>query len=110
MATLFDTVVDSDKVWRGAGRVLIAPSGTSFPGRLEEIIQPKTPQPNSHASAYALGTGWVDIGGTNDDGVAVTRGFEGEEGVVVDQLKAPLFAGDPKTWSMQASMTMLHTD
>ncbi len=110
MATLFDTVTDKTKVWRGASRVLIAATGTSFPGLLESVIQPKTPQPNSHKVGYAVTSPWTDIGGTTEDGVTLSREFEAQDGVVVDQLKYALFEGDPKTWKMTAGFTMLHTD
>lgn len=109
MGTLFDSVVTESKIWRGAARVLIAPSGTSFPGVLESVIQPKTPATGSHAVPYALGNAWTDIGGTSEDGVAITRGFEGEDGVAVDQLKAPLFEGDPRSWTMRVGLSMLET-
>jgi len=109
MASLFDNVVDSAKVWRGAALVLWADETQSFPGKLESVIQPKTPN-DPHATQYAIGSGWNVMGGTTTDGVTITREFEGQEGVEVDQLTTPLFQGDPTGWTMQVSFSLLHTD
>jgi len=109
MATLFDSVVTQNNVWRGAGRVVYAASGTSFPGALDSIIQPATPA-DPHGVAYTLGGDWNDLGGTTEDGVTVTREFEGQDGVPVDQLKYQLFEGDPDIWRMRVGMSLLETD
>lgn len=101
MADLFDSVVSKTKIWRGAGRIVYAASGTSFPGRIESIINPST---------FALNASWSDIGGTSEDGVTVTREFEGRDGVMVDQLPYPLFAGDPHNWKMSCGFELLETD
>ncbi len=109
MGTLFDNVVDKSKVWRGAARLLYAPTGTSFPGCLESVIQPKTPA-DPHAVAYALTSPWVDFGGTTEDGITIAREFTGMDGVPVDQLMYNLFEGDPTNWTMRAGANLLHTD
>lgn len=108
MTTLFDNVVTSNDVWRGASRFLYAASGTSFPGKLESVIQPSSPN-DPDASAYALGSGWTDFGGTTKDGVTINREFEGADGVTVDQLKYQLFAGEPVSWKMMVSATLSQT-
>jgi hypothetical protein len=109
MASLFDNVVDRTKVWRGAARIVYAPSGTSFPGKLESVIQPAVPA-DPDATAYALAAAWSDLGGTNKSGVTVTRSFEGKAGVEVDQLTYDLFEGDPEKWDMEVKTELVHTD
>jgi len=101
MATLFDSVVTSGNIWRGAGRFLYADSGTSFPGELESVINPST---------FVLGSGWNDFGGTTEAGITITRTFEGFEGVNVDQLTYRLFKGEPTDWEMSVAAEMLETD
>jgi len=109
MSDLFDSVVNSDRVWRGASRFLYAASGTSFPGKLESVIQPSSPN-DPDATAYALGTSWNDFGGTGTEGIEIVREFEGQAGIEVDQIPYDLFEGDPTKWSMRVSGTLKHTD
>lgn len=101
MATLFDSVVTEGNIWKGATRLLYADDGTSFPGELESVIHPTT---------FVLSAGWNDFGGTTEDGVTITREFEGSDGVDVDQLNYPLFEGDPTRWLMSLSASLLETD
>lgn len=101
MATLFDSVVTEGNIWKGAARLLYADDATSFPGEMESVINPET---------YALGEGWNDFGGTTEDGVTITREFEGFDGIGVDQLGYPVFEGDPAEWSMALAASLLETD
>jgi len=101
MATLFDSVVTEGSIWKGAARLLYADDGTSFPGELESVINPST---------YALADGWNDVGGTTEDGVTITREFEGSDGIAVDQLAYPVFEGDPTRWMMSLGSALLETD
>jgi hypothetical protein len=101
MANLFDSVVTESNVWRGAARFLYADAGTSFPGELESVINPTT---------YALAAGWNDFGGTGDEGLTITREFEGMDGVPIDQRAYNLFEGDPTKWMMKVSAKLMETD
>ena len=101
MATLFDGIVTEGNVWRGAARFLYADSGTSFPGEMESVIHPNT---------YVLANGWNDFGGTSEDGLTLTREFEGSDGVPIDQRAYNLFEGDPTRWMMKVAATLMETD
>lgn len=108
-AKLLSNIVAQNNVWRGAARVVYAASSQSFPGKLESIIAPSTPK-DPHATPYALADGWSDMGPTTTDGVTVTRGFEGEDGVEVDQSNVALFEGAPSSWDVTLAFTLAHTD
>lgn len=101
MATLFDSVVTEGNIWKGAARLLYADAGTSFPGELESVINPTT---------FALQSGWNDFGGTTQEGVTITREFEGSDGVEVDQLAYAIWDGEPDEWSMYLAASLLETD
>jgi len=108
-SSYLSSVVESDNVWKGPCRLLWAAAGTSFPGVLESVIQPKTVA-GGHLEAYAVSADWNDFGGTSEDGVTITREFEAEDGIPVDQLNYNLFEGDPTNWQMRMAATLLETD
>lgn len=105
MATLFDSVVDEAKVYKGASRVVIAAAtadgGPSFPSKIEDVI---------NVTTFVLASGWTDIGATTRDGAKLTRTVEMEEGVETDQLAVAILKGYPKKWEGQVAFTWLHTD
>jgi len=101
MATPLDSVVSGARIWKGAAPLLYANAGTSFPGEIESVINPTT---------FALGSGWNDFGGTTQDGVTITREFEGSDGIEVDQLAYTIWDGEPDEWSMMLAASLLETD
>lgn len=100
--------IDRNDIYKGAARVVVSDPEllTSFPGRLESIINPSVP---ASGVAYALATGWVDVGPTTEDGVTLTREAETSDGIVLSQRAAALDEGEPETWNMSAEMTLLET-
>jgi len=100
--------VTRDKIYKGAARVVVSDPTTltSFPGRMESVINPATPV---SGTAYALATGWSDVGPTTEDGVTLTREAELADGIPVSQRAAALDEGEPESWSMAAEMTLLET-
>ena len=105
MATLFDSVVDEAKVYKGASRVVIGAAtgdgGPSFPSKIEDVI---------NVTTFVLASGWTDIGATTRDGAKLTRTVEMEEGVETDQLAVAILKGYPKKWEGQVAFTWLHSD
>lgn len=100
--------VTRDSIYKGAGRLLVSDPDvlTSFPGRLESVMNPAAPKTGT---AYELVTGWTDLGPTSDDGVTLRREAELSDGIVLDQRVAALDEGEPERWQMQAEMTLMHT-
>ena len=100
MAELLDGLVTESKIFKGAGRVVYAASGQTFPDKIADVI---------NASTFALASGWHDFGATTRDGITVARGFEKDEGVEVDQLASNVLIGGVKGWTGRVSMTLLHS-
>lgn len=100
--------VSRDEIFLGAARVVISDPTvlTSFPGRMESVINPAVPV---SGVAYALASGWVDLGPTTTDGVTVSRSADLSDGIEVDQRSANLDEGEPETWEMSLDLTLLHT-
>jgi len=94
--------VDRDKIYKGAARTVVSDPAllTSFPGRIESVINPST---------YVLTSGWIDLGPTTEDGVTLRREAELSEGIALDQRKTNLDEGEPEKWSMQADLQLVHT-
>lgn len=111
-AYMIDSItVTRDKVYKGAGRFVVSDPDllTSFPGRLESIMQPSSPA-DAGETAYALATGWVDLGPTTEDGMKIKREADLSEGIPLDQRTTNLDEGEPENWSMESEATLLHTD
>jgi hypothetical protein len=94
--------VTRDEIYKGAARLVMSDPDTltSFPGRMESVM---------NLSTYALVTGWIDLGPTNEDGVTVRRAAEVSEGIPLDQRQTNLDEGEPESWSMEAESTLIHT-
>lgn len=110
MAQMIDSItVTRTKVYKGAARLVISDPDqvTSFPGRLESVMQPSVPV---SGTAYELTTGWSDLGPTTEDGVTIRREAELGDGIALDQRNTNLDEGEPENWSMELETTLLHTD
>lgn len=101
--------VTRTKIYKGAARLVVADSGTSFPGRLESVMQPSTPA-DAGETAYALAADWSDLGPTSEDGVVLRREAELSDGIPIDQRTTNLDEGEPENWTMEAEFTLIHTD
>ena len=100
MADLFDGLVSESKIFKGAGRVVYAAAAQTFPAAIADVINPTT---------FVLASGWSDFGATTRDGITITRGFDKDEGVEVDQLATNVLKGGVKNWRGQVGMTLLHS-
>ncbi len=96
------------EIYKGAARIVISNPTilTSFPGRMESVINPAVP---ISGTAYALASGWVDLGPTNTDGITVGRSADLSDGIEVDQRQANLDEGEPDGWEMSMEAVLLHT-
>jgi len=92
--------IDREQMYQGAGRIVVASSLTSFPGRLESVMHPTT---------YVLASGWFDLGPTDKDGFTLTREASLTDGIEVDQLRTKMNAGEPEDWEMAVECNLLHT-
>lgn len=109
-AMMIDSItVTRTKVYKGAGRLLVSDPDllTSFPGRLESVMNPASPADGG--TAYELATGWVDLGPTTEDGIILRREAEMSEGIPLDQRRANLDEGEPENWKMELEATLVHT-
>lgn len=109
-AKMIDSItVTRDSVYKGAGRLVVSDPDTltSFPGALESIMNPSVPVTGT---AYALASGWIDLGPTTEDGIIIRREAELSEGIPLDQRRANLDEGEPENWMMELETTLLHTD
>ena len=88
MAThMIDSVtVTRESVFKGAGWLVVSDPDvlSSFPGRLESVMQPSVPA-DAGETAYALETGWTSLGPTPEDGFTITREAEIGDGIPIDQ-------------------------
>jgi hypothetical protein len=100
MPNLFDAVVVENEVYKGAGRVVYAPSGTAFPTQISDVID---------TSTYQLTSAWTDLGGTTEEGIRIVRGFDKDEGVKVDQLAGNIMKGRAINWRGQVAMNLLQS-
>jgi hypothetical protein len=100
--------VTRDEIYKGAARLVVSDPDvlTSFPGRLESVMQPSAP---ISGTAYELASGWDDLGPTTEDGIAIRREAELSDGIALDQRKTNLDEGEPEDWSMEAESTLMHT-
>lgn len=71
--------VDASNIIGGAGRLVVAPYGTTPPTKISDVMD---------TSTFELKSAWKDLGATNE-GIEITRGFETEE-FEVDQVKGPI--------------------
>lgn len=93
--------VTRNNIWKGTAQIAVSTASyTSFPGELESIINPTT---------YVLAAGLTPLGGTSEDGVALSRTAELSDGIVIDQLQSPLDEGEPESWSMEATFTLMES-
>jgi hypothetical protein len=109
-AKMIDSItVTRDSIYKGPGRLVASDPDTltSFPGALESIMNPASPVAGT---AYALATGWIDLGPTTEDGIILRREAELSEGIPLDQRRANLDEGEPENWLMELETTLLHTD
>lgn len=109
MPKMIDSItVTRTSVYKGAARLVVSDPDllTSFPGRLESVMEPSAP---ISGTAYELATGWIDLGPTTEDGVVLRREAELSDGIPVDQRRTNLDEGEPDTWTMQAEATLIHT-
>lgn len=100
MSNLFDGVVVEDEVYKGAGRIVYAPSGTAFPTAISDVID---------TSSYSLTSAWDDLGGTSEDGIRIVRGCDVDEGVKVDQINSSILKGRAINWRGKVSMNLLQS-
>lgn len=100
MAELFDGITTESKVYKGAGRVIFAPVGWVFPEEIADVIDPDT---------FVLASAWEDFGATTPDGITVSRNFEKDAGVEVDQMSTNILRGNVKNWTGKVTMTLLHS-
>jgi len=99
-AKMVDSItISRNAVFKGASRVVQRVS-TTVPAKLEDIMAPTT---------YVLASGWVDVGGTTEDGLTQTRTAELSDGIPVDQRRVALDKGEPDSWEMSAECTLLDT-
>ncbi len=105
---LIDAItVSRDKMYKGAGRLIVSDPTvlTSFPGIMESVINGASPVTGD---AYALASGWIDLGPTTEDGITLRREAELSEGIAIDQRKSNLDEGEPDSWSMQLETALMH--
>lgn len=97
---LMDVItVTRAKTYKGASYLAYG-SLASFPGELESVINPTT---------YALAAGLTALCPTTPDGVAITRSEEVTDGIEIDQKNYNLDEGEPESWGMEVSATLLDT-
>jgi len=100
MTTLVDLVpVDRDDVFKGAAMIASRVS-TTVPTKLEDLI---------NLTSFAIASGFVDLGGTSEDGVTITRTASLTDGIKVDQRKVALDKGEPETWEMSLACNLIDT-
>jgi hypothetical protein len=107
---LMDAIdITRDNIYKGSARVVISDPDTltSFPGRIESVMNPGTPADGG--TAYELVEGWSDLGPTSEDGVTVSREAELSDGIALDQMRSNLDEGEPESWAMNAAMTLMET-
>lgn len=113
MAThMIDSVtVTRESVFKGAGWLVVSDPDvlSSFPGRLESVMQPSVPA-DAGETAYALETGWTSLGPTPEDGFTITREAEIGDGIPIDQRQHNLDEGEPDNWQMRLETALLHTN
>jgi len=97
MGLVSQITVDRDDVWKGTS-YLVYGSLASFPGELESVINPTT---------YALADGLTALVPTTEDGVAIRRATESEDGIPLDQKNYNLDEGDPGSTTMEMNTTLL---
>lgn len=110
MAQMIDSIdVTRANIYKGAARLLIADPDvvTSFPGRLESVMNPR--EPIGGGTAYELVSGWSDLGPTTEDGLKVRREADSSEGIPLDQRTTNLDEGEPENWKMFAEAELLET-
>lgn len=101
MTRMYDSfVVTESDIFKGAGRVVIAPLGTTFPGSIEDVM---------NVSTFALTSAWRDIGGTTCDGISIMRGFDKDEGIDVCQLGTPILKTGASGWRGTVGYELLET-
>lgn len=106
MAQMIDAItIDEDRIYKGAAR-LVQRVSTNFPAKLEDVMNPAVP---AAGVAYALASGWIDIGATTDDGVKLARSVKLTDGIKIDQRNVNIRKGDPDTWEMGLEATLLET-
>jgi len=102
--------ITRSKVYKGACRFVYADPNiyTSFPGRLESVMQPASPA-DAAATAYELAHGLYDVESTSEEGVVLRRAADFSDGIAIDQRGFALDAGEPDDWNMEAEFTLLNT-
>lgn len=100
MAGFLDAVVTTDRIFKGAARLVYAAEGQSFPGSIDSVMDTRE---------YGLTHHWYDLGGTTPDGIRVVRGFDKDEGIEVDQIKSAIMKGAARNWRGQMATNLLET-
>lgn len=83
--------IDTDKLVKGAGRFMYAPSTQAFPAKIGDIVKTAT-----GSTQYDPQTGWVDLGATRE-GITIAVNNT-ESSFEVDQVEAAI-GTSPDTWS-----------
>ena len=91
--------VTRSKTWKGPCYVAVG-NLDSFPGELETIIHPTT---------YAFNGSLTVMCPTTTDGATINRAAEVDDGIAMDQKASPMDEGEPTSWSMEATLTLLDT-
>lgn len=78
MADIYN--VNADNIVGGAGRLVVADFGITYPERISDVMDITDP--------YNLKPGWTDLGATSE-GITISRGFETED-FEVDQVTGPV--------------------
>jgi len=97
MALIDSITVTRNKTFKGASYVAYG-TLASFPGALESVINPTT---------YALVGGLTALCPTSEDGVALTRSADSQDGFAVDQKTTMVDEGEPENWAQEVSFTLL---
>jgi hypothetical protein len=98
---MFDTfVVDEECVFKGAGRVVLAPIGTAFPTELADVM---------NVTTFALTSAWRDWGGTTCEGITLMRGFDKDPGIEVCQLGTAILKAGASNWRGRVGFNLLET-
>lgn len=99
MALIDSISVTRNTIYKGASYVAYG-ALASFPGALESIINPAT---------YALVAGLTALCPTSEDGVALSRSADSQDGFAVDQKTTMLDEGEPENWAQEVSFTLLNS-
>lgn len=89
------------KMYRGENRIVIGDDTTTWPTKLEDIIDLTT---------FLLETGWTDLGVTNPDGVSIERTQDVDEGIEIDQRDYMLRRGKVSNIGYTIGYSLMYSD